>query len=75
MVRAGNTCNSFGDFKNRGVGLFQLSHLQIVETRISLRMSEVDLENELIAAGQDEETAFYKVSAAHPFQQPLQWTV
>ena len=28
----------------------------------SLRMSEVDLENELIAAGQDEETAFYKVS-------------
>ena len=25
-------------------------------------MSEVDLENELIAAGQDEETAFYKVS-------------
>ena len=25
-------------------------------------MSEVDLENELIGAGQDEETAFYKVS-------------
>ena len=29
-------------------------------------MSEVDVENELIAAGQDEETAFYKVSSHHP---------
>jgi len=30
-------------------------------------MSEVDLENELIAAGQDEETAFYKVSRSKKY--------
>ena len=31
------------------------------ELENNLRMSEIDLDNELIAAGQDEETAFYKV--------------
>ena len=43
---------------------FNICSLQIKSKKIGRieRMSELDLENELIAAGQDEETAFYKVS-------------
>ena len=72
MVRLFSTCAALAPFLNHrsAVGYIWIHTIVTFsdcstsprrELENNLRMSEIEIENELIAAGQDEETAFYKV--------------